>query len=233
MHHVVRDLGTGSLGSGKYPSKTTTIIKGRSELQAEQQEFIAWYTSIRSPAVSDMSACNHLTKLEQSQRRSLSPHEVYGIAVCAYAQRALTSTFVADYSSGFLPVNCNWRMLPHVAYVEHPRMRAHSSVSCSADTFFVATVHMASAAEAGMPDGSPINHNNHKGGYPGFVQVAASGQLSCGDYAGNNVFSTLGEHPRTTTVLSTPIVCAKSCGISSICIMIMLPSFQLHRRCAP
>ena len=68
----------------------------------------------------------------------------------------------------------------------------------------MATVHMASAAEVGMPDGWPINHINHKGGYPGFVQVAASGQLSWGDYAGNNVFSMLGEHPciRQTVVKS-------------------------------
>lgn len=99
----VRDLGTGSLGFGDYPSKPTKVNRGQSELHAEQQTFIA-----------------------------------------------------------------------------------------RADTFFVATVHMASAAEVGMPDGLPINHINHKGGYPGFVQVAASGQLSWGDYAGNNVFSTLG-----------------------------------------
>ncbi|DBB14941.1 TPA: hypothetical protein ACH3X3_004539 [Trebouxia sp. C0006] len=51
---------------------------------------------------------------------------------------------------------------------------------------------MASAAEVGMPNGWPINHINHKGGYPGFVQVTPAGQLSWGDYAGNNVFSTLG-----------------------------------------
>ncbi len=44
MHHVVRDLGTGSLGFGDYPSKTTTVIRGKSELHAEQQKFIARYT---------------------------------------------------------------------------------------------------------------------------------------------------------------------------------------------
>ena len=60
MHHVVRDLGTGSLGFGDYPSKPTKVNRGQSELHAEQQTFIARYILIYSPAVSDMSACNHL-----------------------------------------------------------------------------------------------------------------------------------------------------------------------------
>ncbi len=85
---------------------------------------------------------------------------------------------------------------------------------------------MASAAEVGMPDGLPINHINHKGGYPGFVQVAHSGHLSWGDYAGNNVFSTLGEHPCTTKLLTTPIICANSCGVSSISMVLTLSSFH-------
>ncbi|KAL0024848.1 hypothetical protein WJX79_005769 [Trebouxia sp. C0005] len=111
----VRDLGTGSLGFGHYPSKPTTVIRGQSELHAEQQNFIA-----------------------------------------------------------------------------------------RADTFFVATVHMASAAEVGMPAGRPLNHINHKGGYSGFVQVTACGQLSWGDYAGNNVLSTLGKVLTRTWTISSP-----------------------------
>lgn len=158
-----------------------------------------------------------------------SSHIVYDITVCLYVQHTPTSTFVADCSNGSLTVNCNWRMLS-VTFAAHSS--AQSGVSCSADTFFVATVHMASAAEVGMPAGRPLNHINHKGGYSGFVQVTACGQLSWGDYAGNNVLSTLGEHPCTTKVLSTPIVCAKSCGVSSICMVLMLSSFQLHGFCA-
>ena len=154
------------------------------------------------------------------------------ITVCSYSQRAPTSTFAADYLIGSLPVKCNWRMLS-VAKAGIQGCCAQSSASCRADTFFVATVHMASAAEVGMPDGLPINHMNHKGGYPGFVQVAASGQLSWGDYAGNNVFSTLGEPPCTTKLLSTPIVCTLCCGVLSTCLLLMLSSLQLHVCCAP
>lgn len=52
---------------------------------------------------------------------------------------------------------------------------------------------MATAAESGVPSGCPLHHINHRGGYPGFVQVDSSGKLVWGDYAGNNAFNTLGE----------------------------------------
>ncbi len=59
VHHVVRDLGTGSLGLGDCPSKPRSVIRGQSELLAEQQNFIARYTLIWSP-VPHTDACNHL-----------------------------------------------------------------------------------------------------------------------------------------------------------------------------
>ena len=62
----------------------------------------------------------------------------------------------------------------------------------------MATTHMASAAECGRAGGLPINHINHKGGYPGFVQADRSGKLWWADYAGNNVFSSLGEQQSVT-----------------------------------
>lgn len=60
------------------------------------------------------------------------------------------------------------------------------------DTFFIASVHLDAPAESGNMVGCQLNHINHKGGYPGFVQADRSGRLCWGDYAGNNALSTLG-----------------------------------------
>ena len=49
------------------------------------------------------------------------------------------------------------------------------------DTFFIASAHPEGGADA-----------SHRGGRPGFVQVAGDRRLSFGDYAGNNMFNTLG-----------------------------------------
>ncbi|MFE3560222.1 pyridoxamine 5'-phosphate oxidase family protein [Streptomyces sp. NPDC059193] len=51
----------------------------------------------------------------------------------------------------------------------------------AADTFFVATTAEADGADA-----------SHRGGLPGFVEVASPGELSWPDYAGNAMFLTLG-----------------------------------------
>jgi predicted pyridoxine 5'-phosphate oxidase superfamily flavin-nucleotide-binding protein len=51
----------------------------------------------------------------------------------------------------------------------------------SADTFFMATVHSGTAAEA-----------SHRGGNPGFVHVGSPHELSWLDYPGNSMFLTLG-----------------------------------------
>jgi predicted pyridoxine 5'-phosphate oxidase superfamily flavin-nucleotide-binding protein len=50
-----------------------------------------------------------------------------------------------------------------------------------ADTFFIATAHPEGGADA-----------SHRGGYPGFVQVLDSNRLQFPDFAGNNMFQTLG-----------------------------------------
>lgn len=58
----------------------------------------------------------------------------------------------------------------------------------AADTFFVASYHPAGGADA-----------SHRGGMPGFVQVRGATSLAWPDYAGNNMFNTLGniaEYPR-------------------------------------
>src|SRR6185436_5814460 len=49
-----------------------------------------------------------------------------------------------------------------------------------ADTFFIASAHPEGGADA-----------SHRGGRPGFVQVAGDRRLSFGDYSGNNMFNTL------------------------------------------
>jgi predicted pyridoxine 5'-phosphate oxidase superfamily flavin-nucleotide-binding protein len=57
-----------------------------------------------------------------------------------------------------------------------------------ADTFFV-------ASQARPDDGDPAVHGvdaSHRGGPPGFVQVAADGTLTIPDYRGNRYFNTLG-----------------------------------------
>lgn len=50
-----------------------------------------------------------------------------------------------------------------------------------ADTFFIASFHPESGADA-----------SHRGGFPGFIQVINYRQLLFPDYAGNNMFQTLG-----------------------------------------
>jgi predicted pyridoxine 5'-phosphate oxidase superfamily flavin-nucleotide-binding protein len=50
-----------------------------------------------------------------------------------------------------------------------------------ADTLFIASAHPEGGADA-----------SHRGGRPGFVQIANDRRLSFGDYAGNNMFNTLG-----------------------------------------
>ncbi|HYD97013.1 MAG TPA: pyridoxamine 5'-phosphate oxidase family protein [Noviherbaspirillum sp.] len=55
-----------------------------------------------------------------------------------------------------------------------------------ADTFFIAT---AAEAAAGTAHGVDVSH---RGGRPGFVQAAASGDLSWPDFQGNNFFNTIG-----------------------------------------
>ncbi|MGL5924324.1 pyridoxamine 5'-phosphate oxidase family protein [Chroococcidiopsis sp.] len=50
-----------------------------------------------------------------------------------------------------------------------------------ADTFFIASFHPQSGADA-----------SHRGGYPGFVQVLNATELVFPDYTGNNMFNTLG-----------------------------------------
>ncbi len=50
-----------------------------------------------------------------------------------------------------------------------------------ADTFFIASYHPQGGADA-----------SHRGGYPGFVQVLQPDKLVFPDYAGNNMFNTLG-----------------------------------------
>jgi hypothetical protein len=51
----------------------------------------------------------------------------------------------------------------------------------SADTFFVASAHPEQGVDA-----------SHRGGYPGFVKVLNAHRLRVPDYAGNNMFNTLG-----------------------------------------
>jgi len=51
----------------------------------------------------------------------------------------------------------------------------------AADTFFIASVHAATGADA-----------SHRGGHPGFVKVRDERHLLIPDYSGNNMFQTLG-----------------------------------------
>jgi predicted pyridoxine 5'-phosphate oxidase superfamily flavin-nucleotide-binding protein len=49
------------------------------------------------------------------------------------------------------------------------------------DTFFIASFHPGTGADA-----------SHRGGYPGFVRVVNAGKIVFPDYSGNNMFNTLG-----------------------------------------
>jgi predicted pyridoxine 5'-phosphate oxidase superfamily flavin-nucleotide-binding protein len=57
----------------------------------------------------------------------------------------------------------------------------HQQLIARADTFFIATDHPESGADI-----------SHRGGNPGFVRIADSRRLAIPDYAGNNMFNTLG-----------------------------------------
>lgn len=57
----------------------------------------------------------------------------------------------------------------------------HQRLIALVDTFFIATDHPESGADI-----------SHRGGNPGFVRVAGSRRLAIPDYAGNNLFNTLG-----------------------------------------
>ncbi|HEY2524053.1 MAG TPA: pyridoxamine 5'-phosphate oxidase family protein [Candidatus Binataceae bacterium] len=62
----------------------------------------------------------------------------------------------------------------------------HQRLIASADTLFIATDY----PDTGAPEsGADVSH---RGGNPGFVRVASSRRLAIPDYAGNNMFNTLG-----------------------------------------
>lgn len=58
---------------------------------------------------------------------------------------------------------------------------AERAFAGSADTFFIASAHPRTGADA-----------SHRGGPAGFVRVESGGRLSFPDYPGNNMFNTLG-----------------------------------------
>jgi uncharacterized protein len=57
----------------------------------------------------------------------------------------------------------------------------HQNLIAQADTFFIGSYAQKAGADA-----------SHRGGFPGFVQVLNSNKLVFPDYAGNNMFQTLG-----------------------------------------
>jgi len=58
-----------------------------------------------------------------------------------------------------------------------------------ADTFFIATAHPGAADSDVRSEGVDVSH---RGGPPGFVQIAPDGSLLVRDYVGNTFFNTLG-----------------------------------------
>jgi len=69
-----------------------------------------------------------------------------------------------------------------------PEVQYHAALTpaqqqwiAQADTFFIASFYPQSGADV-----------SHRGGYPGFVQVLNATELVFPDYAGNNIFNTLG-----------------------------------------
>jgi uncharacterized protein len=84
--------------------------------------------------------------------------------------------------------NCDSRAQRRTALSEHD-----CHWISTADTFFIATSHAAQGCDA-----------SHRGGNPGFVQVMNDHQLVFPDYAGNNMFQTLGNlthHPKAGLLL--------------------------------
>jgi uncharacterized protein len=59
----------------------------------------------------------------------------------------------------------------------------------AADTFFIATAHPGAADSQLRSEGVDVSH---RGGPPGFVEVAPDGSLLVRDYVGNSFFNTLG-----------------------------------------
>jgi predicted pyridoxine 5'-phosphate oxidase superfamily flavin-nucleotide-binding protein len=69
---------------------------------------------------------------------------------------------------------------PASARSESLSARQHNRIA-AADTFFIASAHPEGGADA-----------SHRGGRPGFVRLEGDRKLSFPDYAGNNMFNTLG-----------------------------------------
>jgi uncharacterized protein len=72
-----------------------------------------------------------------------------------------------------------------------------TSMIAAADTFFVASY-------TDLPDGRRQVDVSHRGGRPGFVRIEADGSLTVPDFAGNNMFNTLGNfaaNPKAGIVL--------------------------------
>ena len=70
---------------------------------------------------------------------------------------------------------------PRAARVRAGLTPAQRALVARADTFFIASAHHRTGADA-----------SHRGGPPGFVTVGADGGLSFPDFPGNNMFNTLG-----------------------------------------
>jgi predicted pyridoxine 5'-phosphate oxidase superfamily flavin-nucleotide-binding protein len=96
--------------------------------------------------------------------------------------------------------NCPKYIRPREAFHAATTAPAHRSVSESlsaealgivraADTFFIATAHPRAGEAHARAEGVDVSH---RGGPPGFVQVAADGALRVRDYVGNSFFNTLG-----------------------------------------
>lgn len=81
----------------------------------------------------------------------------------------------------YLETNAIAELQPPEIHTRNTLNSADESWINQADTFFIATANSTQGADA-----------SHRGGYPGFVQVINSQTLLFPDYAGNNMFQTLG-----------------------------------------
>lgn len=106
------------------------------------------------------------------------------------------TTLAVNQSFGNCPQYIQNRKIEYIPADERPKPDVQTQVTldesaraliCQSDTFFVATAYDDKSGAAS--NGADVSH---RGGKPGFVKVDEDGVLTIPDYAGNNLFNTLG-----------------------------------------
>src|SRR5262245_61632615 len=184
---VWASLLTGPAGFLKVVEETRLRIDARpapgdplaANLEADESAVLGLI--VFDPATRRRLRFNGRAMTERGGRISLDIEQVYGncrkyIQLRHLMDEARTPAAAADRGAPARGAPGNLRPLrsPALSLAQQARIGA-------ADTFFIASAHAEGGADA-----------SHRGGRPGFVSVTGATTLSFPDYAGNNMYNTLG-----------------------------------------